>query len=134
MFIYASGYSGIFLPGYFASTSGGGSPKRLGTVRTKGRGGVVIHKPSTPTLAWVAPWGVVWYNMYMENPTNYRSDLNSDDQFIMQDAIEDMMEEDYPEPTDDDCEALDEWLGGDYEGGVFETGDWIGCSDADGGL
>ena len=77
---------------------------------------------------------MVWYNMYMENPTNYRSDLNSDDQFIMQDAIEDMMEEDYPEPTDDDCEALDEWLGGDYEGGVFETGDWIGCSDADGGL
>ena len=25
----------------------------------------------------------------MENPTNYRSDLNSDDQFLMHDAIED---------------------------------------------
>jgi len=72
----------------------------------------------------------------MENPTNYRSDLNSDDQFLMHDAIEDARDDWEPEyPSDDDAffcyEDGDEWLG---TGGDWETGDWIGPSDADGGL
>ena len=73
---------------------------------------------------------------YNTRMTNYHNDINADDQFIMHDAMEDARDDwdcgpdpdwDGNYPGEDDIE----WVG---TGGDWETGDWIGPSDADPGL
>jgi hypothetical protein len=64
---------------------------------------------------------VVWYNIRMNNPTNYRSDLNSEEQIIMQDAIEDMM-----------MDGNDRHPGGEYEPERDDCPEWNDNEDGSG--